>query len=677
MLIPEGLFSELNPAELNQVGLHEAAHFVRRDDYALILQRFLEAMYALHPVVRWVARQLDLEREMACDDLVIASTGNPRSYAACLVRIVEWSGGVRSAVAAVAAAEDSSHLVQRVDVLLDKSRHPGTRPLKLRLIAILGITAALALAAQRVSDIVAFARPVSLHASPIQPSQVAKVTLLPQQATDSNAQPQGIAGRVLEDSSGNPLASAEMRFHKVGMYELAADLETDRQGRFIAPDLPTGDYTVDALKSNYVTTTFKLHVPSGSPLIRLVRYGVIDGQAMDSQGKPLPGRIHEPTGRTRGGTRITVLIQRPGTDELQLFREMEVEDAGHYRIFDLPPGEYAVGIWYSGLNEGSGMQLYPDNSHPRFFSVSGGEEYNNINFVVVSRPAWAVSGRIALPEGITGRFQLALGLPEQPMLPVSQTLSERDGSFHFEKVPAGSYDLFAAGPTNGYTAFESILGPGEPLFGHTRIDVSAQDVEGLNIVVGAGRTVKVKLQTAGGDRLPEGCPAKAEVSLMPLEPWGILFTSRAQIEFGKEQTIPNLAPGRFRLTAVDLSATCFQVKRPTVDLSAVVTTEPVAIEIASAGSIKGLIQSGGGTTAVILMPSPATNGAETRVAFPDTDGQFGFQILPPGRYRIAAQSSAEARARWFSVSGGREIDVTGGESTNIELDAPKADGGRP
>jgi len=512
---------------------------------------------------------------------------------------------------------------------------------------------------------VAFARPFApVRRTVSAPAQVAKVTLVPQQAAASASEPPVVSGRVLEDSSGNPVPSAELRFRKAGMHELAADLETDRQGQFTAPGLPVGDYTVEAVKPNFVTTTFKLHVPSGSPLIRLVRYGVIDGQVMDAQGKPVPGRIMEPHGRTAGGTRVTILVRPAGSEALNVFREVSLEDAGHYRAYDLPPGEYAVGIWYTGLNDGSGMQLYPDNSHPRFFTVQGGEEYNNINFVVVARPAWRVSGKVVMPEGVKGQFQLALGMPDQPTLPVGQALAENDGSFHFEKIPAGTYDLFAAGPTGGYGMYESILGKGQPYFGRVRINVSAQNLDDVSVPVSVGRSVKVVLRGSGaGGGVPEGCAPKVTLMLASSEPWGTVFSSRTQAEFGKEQTIGSLAPGRFRVVAMELGTGCFQVNQPVVDLGAD-AADPVAVELASAGSIRGVAHGAG--FAVVLLDAAATNGAQAHVAYPEADGRFAFEGLRPGHYRIAKQKLSDVRSRWVSPQG-REIEVAGGSPTKVEL----------
>src|SRR5262245_41038613 len=48
ILIPARMLESLADDELNQIGLHEAAHFRRRDDYALVFERILEALFVFH-----------------------------------------------------------------------------------------------------------------------------------------------------------------------------------------------------------------------------------------------------------------------------------------------------------------------------------------------------------------------------------------------------------------------------------------------------------------------------------------------------------------------------------------------------------------------------------------------------------------------------------------------------
>jgi beta-lactamase regulating signal transducer with metallopeptidase domain len=668
ILIPAALLDRLRDDELEQLGLHEAAHMGRGDDCALLAERALEALFALHPVVRWITRQIDLEREIACDDLVIAATGRPRSYATCLTRVVELSGGLGASLVAAAAAEDRSHLARRIEMLLDKTRHTGTRLLKARLSAALVAVAVVAWAAGRSPALVAFPKPFARALAGLPARMLPKLPMMAQAAQPPDNE---LAGQVVEDSSNNPLASAELCFHQRGMRELAADLETDRQGRFRTTELPPGDYTVDLSKPNYITTTFKLRAPAAGLLLRLVRYGAIDGSVMDMAGHAIPGHIRAPGGRTIGGARLTVLAQAPGTEELRSFRQTAVEDSGHYRVYDLPPGQYAIGLWYSGLNEGSGMQLYPDNVHPRIFTVSGGEDYSGIDFTVEPRQPYSVSGRIEPPAG-KRQFQVALGLPEQPALPIAQTLAEDDGTFRFEKVLPGAYDLFVAGPTGGYGEFDSTMGRDEPLFGRARVQVIAQNVEGINVPLSTGRPLKLVLRPQGSDTLPPGCPATVSVLLVSLEPWAVMFAPNAQVAFGQEQTIRNLAPGRFRVTTSGLGAGCYQVNQPVVDLSGD-AAKPVAVELAAAGSIRGLLKSASAPAtdfAVMLLDAGSTDGAQAQLAFPDRDGRFTFDGLRPGRYRMAARRAGADASRTV------EVDVRGGAPTVVELPA-ETKGDRP
>jgi hypothetical protein len=502
------------------------------------------------------------------------------------------------------------------------------------------------------------------------------VVMTPQAAAPQQQPPQELVGRVVEDSSGEALASAELRFHAAGMHELAADLETDREGRFRAPGLPPGNYSVDVSKPNYVTIAFQLHVPGVLPVVRLVRYGVISGQATASDGKPLPGVLLD-YGRTVGSARISVLVKRAGSEELQLVRQTALED-GLYRVHDLPPGEYVVGLWYSGLKDGSGIQLYPDNAHPRFFKVSGGEDYRDVNFSVRPSVAYRVSGKVELPKpGVT--LALALGSPEQPMLPLARTLAQADGSFHFDKIRPGSYDLFAAGPANGYTQFDSILDAGsDSFFGRTRIEISGQDVEGVAVPTTAGRSFSVVLRSRGAASPAAGCPQSAAISLTPLEPWGLLLQIKADARFVKEQTISNVPPGRFRVIASGLGKACFQRDQPIVDLSAAVA-DPVAVELVPAGSIHGVLHAESGRPAdfvVVLLDAEISSEVEAKVALPDADGQFRFEGLRPGRYRMAAPSAIEKSSGRWSAEQARMVDVTVPAGAPIDVQLTPAEGSR-
>jgi Ca-activated chloride channel family protein len=159
ILFPANLLEALEEAELDQIGLHEAAHVARGDDRALLVQRVIEALLLLHPVVRWIARRIDLEREIACDDFVVQAAGNPLPYATCLTRVAEITNGIRGPIVAAAAADERSHLALRVDMLLDRSRPTGTRPLTARLAAVITVIASMAWVGTQAPGMIVFAMP--------------------------------------------------------------------------------------------------------------------------------------------------------------------------------------------------------------------------------------------------------------------------------------------------------------------------------------------------------------------------------------------------------------------------------------------------------------------------------------------------------------------------------------
>ncbi|HVW08818.1 MAG TPA: carboxypeptidase-like regulatory domain-containing protein, partial [Bryobacteraceae bacterium] len=288
---------------------------------------------------------------------------------------------------------------------------------------------------------------------------------------------QDFSGFVADDASGDPVASAEVKVHKTGMRELIADLDTDKTGHFAASGLPAGEYTVDVLKPNHVAASFPLRLPSAPLRVHLMHYAIMDGQVTNSQGEPVAGIVRAPYGQTIGTTRLTVLAKQPGTDEFRSVKDAPVDQKGHFRFFDLPPGQYELGLWYYGIPEGAGMQLYPDNANPHVFTVAGGEVYNNLNFLIAPTPSHRISGSIALPAP-KQKFSLTLTLPEQPILPVAVALTDDDGSYHFDNIPPGAYDLLAAGPTGGYGAFDSILdSKADALFGRMRVQVGGSDIE--------------------------------------------------------------------------------------------------------------------------------------------------------------------------------------------------------
>jgi beta-lactamase regulating signal transducer with metallopeptidase domain len=127
IVIPEWALRELPSEELNVILLHEFAHLRRWDDWTNLLQKMVRAIFFFHPAVWWIESRLSLEREMACDDQVLAKTGNPRGYAQCLISLLEKSAAQRGWAMAQAlvhrARESSLRVAQILDAGRSNSKH--------------------------------------------------------------------------------------------------------------------------------------------------------------------------------------------------------------------------------------------------------------------------------------------------------------------------------------------------------------------------------------------------------------------------------------------------------------------------------------------------------------------------------------------------------------------------
>ena len=127
IVIPGWALRELPPEELNIVLLHENAHLVRWDDWTNLVQKTVRALFFFHPAMWWIENRLSVEREMACDDAVLAEMGNPRGYASCLVSLLERSLAHRGWAMAQAVVHRAHEASLRLAQILDTNRPAATR----------------------------------------------------------------------------------------------------------------------------------------------------------------------------------------------------------------------------------------------------------------------------------------------------------------------------------------------------------------------------------------------------------------------------------------------------------------------------------------------------------------------------------------------------------------------
>lgn len=122
IILPKWLLESTPAEELKYILLHELAHLHRRDDWTNLTQKVLKALLFFLPSVWWIERRLSLDREMACDDAVLAHSGSPRGYAECLARVAERSFLRRQIALAQAVVGRVRQLTTRVATILDPDR---------------------------------------------------------------------------------------------------------------------------------------------------------------------------------------------------------------------------------------------------------------------------------------------------------------------------------------------------------------------------------------------------------------------------------------------------------------------------------------------------------------------------------------------------------------------------
>ncbi len=187
VVIPAWALRELSAAELNAVVLHEVAHLRRWDDWTNLAQKLLRAVFFFHPAVWWVEGRLSLEREMACDDMVLAQTRNPRAYAECLVSLAEKNLLQRGIALAQAAVGRMAQTTARVIQILDPRRTTTSNVWKPAPWVVAGFSVLCLVSAGHAPRLIAFGDPAG--DSPIATSSAAMSTAVAASEENSSFRP--------------------------------------------------------------------------------------------------------------------------------------------------------------------------------------------------------------------------------------------------------------------------------------------------------------------------------------------------------------------------------------------------------------------------------------------------------------------------------------------------------
>lgn len=112
ILLPFSLLSQLPPAQVEAILLHELAHIRRGDYFANLLFSCGELLFFFNPGLLWICALIREERENCCDDIAVRGAGSKKEFISALVSFQQYDQ--RPALSAMAFPGSGNHLLHRV-----------------------------------------------------------------------------------------------------------------------------------------------------------------------------------------------------------------------------------------------------------------------------------------------------------------------------------------------------------------------------------------------------------------------------------------------------------------------------------------------------------------------------------------------------------------------------------
>jgi beta-lactamase regulating signal transducer with metallopeptidase domain len=429
LVIPESIMMESPPTRLRHVLAHELAHLVRGDLWTNWLLLTARILHWFNPVAWWTVREMQVEREAACDEIALAALGegDRSAYATTIIDLVENLVPSALAPGIIGLFSSARRLRYRVERLM---RAPSVVPLRSSLtiglllgIGLLGLTDA---------------RPATANDLAADTSK--GETAAP--AVAANKKPltkdYAIRGRCVDNIDNSALAHMNVILFKAEGRALppveVAHTVTDADGRFEFTGLvpPRPEARIDRLAymvfakgagrpiGEELLTSMSMPAHSAETIeIRVARdKAKVSGRAIDDQGQPVAGatvmqKFFEDAGAIPG-----ILSATTDAD-------------GRFVIDDLP-------VWKSSNGETFGVYLttvHPDFPETIVQAVKLPED------VTVKLPkGCVVTGSVR--DGITGQPTVGSVVTVESLGRGNEAVAATDATGRFRVVVAeGRYNV--------------------------------------------------------------------------------------------------------------------------------------------------------------------------------------------------------------------------------------------
>jgi hypothetical protein len=535
----------------------------------------------------------------------------------------------------------------------------------------------------------------------------------------------GITGAVIvDDNSSRPVRYAYI----VAVGTTTGTLRvtsSDAGGRFAIANLPADSYLVGASKAPFLGAlagakrperpgtpiTVASGTTTGNVVIRLTPGAAIAGTITDTRGLPAAGSpVTVQRWRLQNGERALVPVSGGTTT---------TDERGLYRIYGLPPGDYAVvamgtlpparALADADVNaalKGANITVPPRDPSLRYapvyfpgtvrvaeattITLGIGEERSSVDFHLDLVKASGVSGTVFTAEGQPASGTMVMfstATASSPLRTASATVVGPDGRFSLPTIGPGSYNVTAQ------------TGRPTQQFATTQIEVAGMDITGLSLTMRPPLTLTGHIAFDGTTPAPS--LAGRRVPLQPVannQATPTVAPTTADGSFA----ITNVVPGRFMIGGSlffgantdsliwalhsvtvdghDATDVPFEINMEKPPKEIVVTYTDRWQELS--GALQTSADAAASGYAIVLFPAEKAywvqGSRRILVAQPDTNGRFRFggqgpNTVPPGDYLLAAVTDID-RDEQFDPSflaslipSGTPIAIGSGERKTQDL----------
>jgi len=439
---------------------------------------------------------------------------------------------------------------------------------------------------------------------------------------------------------------------------------TERDGKFIIPDLEEGTYRLLITQTGYVRQEFGQRVfPGQGTLIHLTAGQVLNNLAIRlTPTGNVGGRITDNNGQPAVGVNLQLLKTTYNANGQRIFQNAGVartNDRGDYRFFWVTPGRYyvaggsAAATFTFGGSTGPNdpgdsylLTYYPgvtDINRAAPIDVKPGSELA-ADFVTPKQRLYTISGKVMAPNPTTGAngqipavtlslaFRLLTG--GAGVFTMFQAYDPATGTFVMRNVLPGSYFLQAATP---------------PFYGRVPLEVLNSDIEGLVVAVDSSLIINGRFTIENSDTPLSFPPFIAMRPMTNGRPDYLAIQQRSSdVTADGSFTISNVIPGQYRVVVpsgqnyyvkevrynrVDVLNSPFDVSARNLGTMEVVIDRNLGQIDGSIVDDRGQPVSG---VQAVLIPDARDRTEVYRTATTDQGGRFSMRNITPGDYKLFA-----------------------------------------